>query len=101
MLSEAKKQAPVDSIQKSELTSYIEIKLLSNCVIHIHAKYKKVKKRKGNTKRVCVSPHRTRVCATYTSEIKASKQKRGKEKRGICVNLVASPMQPSYGLVLC
>ena len=76
MLSEAKKQAPVDSIQKSELTSYIEkIKLLSNSVtLYI------VKREKVIQKECEKLLSKKSVCATYTSEIKASKQKRGKRR---------------------
>ena len=72
MLSEAKKQALVDSIQKSELTSYIEkIKLLSNSVkLYIVKREKQCE----------MLLSKKSVCATYTSEIKASKQKRGKRR---------------------
>ena len=59
VLSEAKKQAPVDSIQKSELTSYIEIefiiwhreiKLLSNSVTSY------IEKREKEIQKECVPP---------------------------------------------
>ena len=88
MLSEAKKQAPVDSIQKSELTSYIEkIKLLSNSVtLYIVKREKEIQKE-------CVPPIQERT--------KLLSKREEREERNLCKSCCFSLMQPSYGLSLC
>ena len=87
MLSEAKKQAPVDSIQKSELTSYIEkIKLLSNSVtLYV------VKSKKEIQKECEKLLSKKSVCATDTRENKAFMQKREKRREAFVQILLLLP----------
>ena len=87
MLSEAKKQAPVDSCTKARVRSYIEkIKLLSNSVtLYIVKREKEIQKECEKLLR------KKSVSATYTSEIKASKQKRGKRREAFVQILLLLP----------
>ena len=88
VLSEAKKQAPVDSYTKARVDIlHSKIKLLSNSVtLYIVKREKAIQKE-------CVPPIQERT--------KLLSKREEREERHLCKSCCFSLMQPSYGLSLC